>query len=383
MSIYYGELEHNFSKRDRVGFKENKVHARVNHQKSEVKAGEELIIKMPRLTSDHIIYPDSLELAYNFKLNDGETEIPDHLTSAIVERFGIKIDGKSVVELDSFCHLAVYRELWHPKHKYDTELTKRGIQSEATKKKRHNLDGAAADTLALIHKERYAFNLGSFLTDASFCPQAIHNDIVFTLKLTTGEYKLENICLEYDYVINPPIAQSIKAKYLNHTHLIDSWNANTAVAISAAESEFEVNILTKRKSLQGVLLLFKTDNNVSTTYINPNIKSVKIDIDSVSNQLFSNDYLLPYAYEDARAYFKTTNGEMNINQASFYDDKYCMFFDLRTITDKRCSNVGRNIEDHIKMRFSKNASTAGKVFVYFVCDKVVEFENNQIKDTRQ
>jgi hypothetical protein len=372
--------------RDRQGLKENKYHAKVNHNPADASPGDELVIKMPQLTPNTVLYRKSLNLTYNFKLNAGRTEadIPDHLTSAIVEKFKMTINGQTIVDTSNYHHMAIYREFWNPKHSYEKELTHRGIQSAATKKKRHAIDGAADDTLASIHGERYSFYLGSFLTDTAFTPQAVRNNVEFHLKLASGEYTLKNICLEYDYIEQPSLASEIKQKYDNHTHIINDYKSHTTKSVAAEESDFEININATYESLRNILVFFKADNNPSTAYVYPKIKDIKVDIDGATNQLFTTEYLAPYSWEDAKKYFELDQSESFMNQESFYTDKYCLVIDLRTINDERSSGIGREIKDYIKLKISKQATSAAcKAFVYLVSDKSVSFVNNQIASIEQ
>lgn len=385
--MYTGELNHNLSMRDRQGLKVNKVHAKVNHNPSEASPNDELVIKMPQLTPNSVIIPNSLNLTYNYKLNtDGtETDIPDHLTSAIVDKFKITVAGQTVMDINNFNHLAVYREFWHSQQKYDKELTHRGIQSAATKKKRHAISGADEDTLASIHGERYSFNLGSFLTDSAFTPQAIHNTIEFHLKLAAGKYTLKNICLEYDYVYERSIAESIKQKYINHTHVINDYKSHTTKEVKAEESDFEININASYESLRNILVFFKNDNKVDLTYEYPAIKDIKIDIDGTTNQLFTSEYLPVYSYQDAEKYFRVGRStETYMDQEKFYTNKFCLNIDLRTLNDERSSGIGRQIKDYIKLKISKGVTDeAGKAFVFLVTDKAVTFVNNQLSGIEQ
>jgi hypothetical protein len=362
------------------------MHARVNHNPSEKSAGDELVVKMPQQTSASVMYRNSLNLTYNYELDADATEadILDHLTSAIVERFKMTIKGQTVFDTSNYHHLAIFREFWHLKHRYSKELTERGIQSAATKKKRHNIDGAAADTLASIHKKRYSFHLGSFLTDAAFTPQAIRNNVEFYIKLAAGKYSLKNICLEYDYILNQSIANDITQKYTNHRHIFNDYKSHTTTDVKAEESEFEININATYESLRAVLVFFKANNDASVEYLYPNITNVKVDIDGTTNQLFTSDYLAPYAYQDAKKIFEIERGEMFINQESFYTDKYCLPIDLRTINDERSSGIGRQVKDYIKLKISKGATTAAcKAFVYLVTDKAVNFVNNELNSILQ
>ena len=379
--MYHGELNPTVSKRHRQGLKENKYHALVNHNPSEANPDDEMVVKLPKLSATTVLFPGSLNLTYNFKLNTGEdeTSVPDHLTSALVQKLKMTIKGQTVLDINNYHHLAIYREFWLDKHRYAKELTHRGIQSIATKKKRHNVSGATDDTLASIHKERYAFHLGSFLTDAAFNPQAIHNDVEFHIKLSCGDYTLKNICLEYDYIIEPTITASIKDKYTNYTHIVNDYKSHTTKDVAKEESDFEININATFESLRAVLVFFKTDNNPSTTYEFPNITNIKMDIDGATNQLFTSDYLPQYSWEDARRYFMIGQGESHINQEKFYRNMYCLVMDLRTINDEKSSGIGREVKDYIKLKISKGVTTANcKAFVYLVADKAVSFVNNEL-----
>lgn len=382
MSVYMGELNHNISMRDRIGLKENVKHSKVNHNPSTASPGDELVIKMPQLSTNSVLFPNSLNLTYDYTTDSSVTsadDIPDHLTSAIVERFKMTIGGKTIYDISNYNHLAIYREFWHSKQKYKTELTHRGIQSVATKSKRHSISGAADDALASIHLERYSFWLGSFLTDAAFTPQAIKNNVEFTLKFATGKYTLKNICLEYDYVDEPSIATSIKSKYDNHRHIVNDYKNHTTVTVPAAEGDFEININATYDSLRAVLIFFKADNKVDKDYIYPKIKNVKVDIDGETNQLYNTDYLPPYSWTDAMRFFGTRkNAPMHISQDAFYTDKYCLTMDLRTISDEQSSGVGREIKDYLKLKITKEVTPAGKAFVYLVSDKAIEFKNSEL-----
>lgn len=382
MSYHTGELDHRRSFRSRQGIKEEKFRAKVTHNPSTANPGDTLVVRMPKLTPDRVMFPNSFNLTYDYKsTGDAASDIPDHLTNAIIERFSLKIGSKTVEDISNFNHLAVYKDFWYPQHMYEKELTDRGIQSEATKKKRHNITGAAADVLASVHKERYVFPLGRFLTEAAFNPLAIQNDIEFHLKLASGEYTLSNICIEYDYVDYSGIANEIKNKYGNYMHLINNYESHTTKTIDKSESSFEININAAYESLRSILILFKDDENVNLKYNDPKIKNIKIDIDGNTNQLFSSDYLPAYSYETAKHYFNP-NGKFdptNINQEHFYTDKFCLVIDLRTINDERSSGIGRMVKDYIKLKISKDATTDDlKAYVYLVSDKAISFENNQI-----
>ena len=93
--MYQEELNHNQSMSNRQGLKESKVHARVNQNPSEASSGDTLVIRMPQLMPNSIIYPNSLNLTYNYKLATGEdeTSFPDPLSSAIIDQFKMTLNS--------------------------------------------------------------------------------------------------------------------------------------------------------------------------------------------------------------------------------------------------------------------------------------------------
>jgi hypothetical protein len=214
--MYAGELDPSLTRRTRQGTKLNKTHNKVANHKSTAKAGETLNVRIPKFSKNTVIYPKSLYLSYKFKLTTegDEEDVPDHLVNAIVENFKLQINGKTITEINSFNKFAIYRDLWMQKFNYENMCLEQGInQSDATKKKRHGVTGAAADLLGTQYSERYRFYLGHFLADTASNPESIMGDVEFHLKLTTGKYTLEDISLEYTSVEDEELASSIVQKY--------------------------------------------------------------------------------------------------------------------------------------------------------------------------
>ncbi|XP_067947335.1 zinc finger MYM-type protein 6-like [Watersipora subatra] len=64
------------------------------------------------------------------------------------------INGTTITDTSKYNRLALYRKFWYPKNEYSKELAINGIQLVASKKKRHSITGAAADTLGSIHVDK-------------------------------------------------------------------------------------------------------------------------------------------------------------------------------------------------------------------------------------
>jgi hypothetical protein len=378
MATQLAELDHRLSKRYIDGPKEDKIHARVTHNPSTISPGETLTVKVPKLTADSVLYPESLELVFDFKLESAGTvdDIPDHLTAAIVDKYELKVNGKDVLTIDKYNHYKIYRELWKSEEDYKNSKA-RGIQSDAEKKQRHGLETATQPS-AKVFGERYWFNLGHFLLNSAFSPQAINNDIEVILKFNSGDYTIKNIHLEYDYIMERNLANDIRSKYSNHSHYIDGVHCSTTKTVDSAAGDFEININASYDSLRGVLILYKDSLNTGYVYKNPNITKLKVDIDGRTNQVYSSDYQPEYAWLSAKTYFDTykTNHTTFDN---FYGNNYCTFIDLRTINNEKAHGTGRSVRDYVKLKFTKEATSSDyKAIVYLIYDKKVLFNNNEI-----
>ena len=215
MATQLAELDYNRSSRYIDGPKEDKFHARVTHNPSTISPGEVLTVKVPKIHSDAVLFPNSLELVYDYHQDAGVTidDIPKHLTAAIIDKYEIKIKGRDILTIDNFNHYKIYNELWKSEEDYKNSKH-RGIQTDSERKQRHGLETPALPA-ALVYGKRYWFNLGHFFTDSAFTPQSIHNDIEIQLKFTPGKYQIKNIHLEYDYIIDSAIANNIKQKHDN------------------------------------------------------------------------------------------------------------------------------------------------------------------------
>ena len=187
--------------------------------------------------------------------------------------------------------------------------------------------------------------------------------------------------------MEPTIAEAIKQKYSNYSHIINDYKAHTTKEVKKEESDFEINVNATYESLRAILVFFKADNNPSLAYPYPALSDVRVDIDGTTNQLFTSEYLAPYSYRDAQNYFRIIpdkHMETFINQESFYTDKYCLVIDLRTLNDERSSGIGRQVKDYVKLKISKKVTGAdGKAFVFLVTDKRVQFVNNQLSSIDQ
>ena len=63
-----------------------------------------------------------------------------------------------------------------------------------------------------------------------------------------------------------------------------------------------MNLNIQHESFRAILVFFKLGNTVDLTYGYPLLKDIKIDIDGVTNQLFTSEYLPMYSYEDAKIF---------------------------------------------------------------------------------
>lgn len=107
---------------------------------------------------------------------------------------------------------------------------------------------------------------------------------------------------------------------------------------------------------------------VSVKYADAIIKPLKVDIDGVTNLLYSSDYHSIYSYRDKNYLSESSQnpafgqslqspafGESsqswasNIHTENFYNDHFGLLIDLRSINDEMSAGIGRRIELNLKL----------------------------------
>ena len=227
----------------------------------------------------------------------------------------------------------------------------------------------------------YQYGLGSCLTyELTF---ADYSDVIKAMD-QDATYKISNISLEFDTVINASLASQIKIEYMKSSILYDRILRARIIPLNNSDTSFSVNINSPSKSLKDVLLIFTKERSSTKfscdteEFFNPKITKVEVIVEGVPNELYAQNMEYRHQYNEIVKHF--AEGRLkeagaiqkdlqlhNVNIASYYTDKYALWLDFRTIDDNRLPVLGRcleNTSEFIRLQITMESGSAGKLSCY-------------------
>lgn len=90
---------------------------------STVKAGELLSVRLPQLRKDVCLIPDSVNVAFEFKVTGTKATCVNNLTRALVKGFTIKYGNKDIYNNSNENTYTLFKDLWQTN---DERQRKRG-----------------------------------------------------------------------------------------------------------------------------------------------------------------------------------------------------------------------------------------------------------------
>ena len=102
-------------------------------------------------------------------------------------------------------------------------------------------------------------------------------------------YKISNISLEFDTIINASLASQIRTEYMKSSILYDRILRAHIISLNNSYMSFSVDINSPSKSLKGVLLIFTNKRSVTKftrnteEFFNPKIMKVEVTVEGVPN----------------------------------------------------------------------------------------------------
>ena len=248
---------------------------------------------------------------------------------------------------------------------------KQGISSENMRKLRTNAgDKSTTDakevTLATIHNEKYVIPLDhTILSDhGAFYPKALPHPLLFEITLpkvdqivnhneaeekkTPPTYKLTNIELEYHCINSEDLSREAASSYqIGKGFYYENVIHHKSFPISKPnDSIINEHVNIPRRSMTGIFCLFEEDYDTgkrdSEKFVNPNIKSININIDGMPNQLFSKG-MVPTDFWEAIK--RRMGGSGTLKEGDFYTDKFALWIDLRTFPDNGIHGGGLHVNN--------------------------------------
>ena len=354
-----------------------------------------------------MIIPGTTQLTFNITLagTNVNRTLVKNLGRNIIRKLVVKLKGNEIISIDDYDVLFSYIDSW----KYKTERLNavfQGIvdadgQTENAIKHRINsgdkANNAKDQTVASFFNNcfcipldfeilesslpLYQYGSGSHLTyELTF---ANYSDVIKSTD-TDATYTISKISLEFDTIINASLASQIRTEYMKSSILYHRILRARIIPLNNSDTSFSVDINSPSKSLKGVLLIFTKERSATKftrdteEFFNPKITKVEVTVEGVPNELYAQDMEYRHQYDETVKHF--AEGRLkeagaiqkdlqwhNINIASYYTDKYALWFEFTTIDDNRLHGSGRRLEntsEGIRLQITQEAGASAKLSCY-------------------
>ena len=401
------------------GVKAERTHYSVNYNPSTLQSGSMLLVKIPSLAPNRLLVPGSMKLVFNINITgDTNSWFVNNLAANLITRVEIKWGTKSLLNINNFDVLQTYKDLWLTSYQR-LNMVRRGIQTPSLSKLRSGASSAVTtdaneNRLSRIFGNKYEIPLDfTFLTDQHpFYPYIYKEDIEIdlyfqkaSLVINSGtttvvtDYNLSNICLEYDSVYEPQLANQIAQmsdSTFGITYFYDYISFIGMNPINQSDLSFTLTIQDPRKSVRGILMLFTqppaTANRSPENYFNPEITNVDITIDGITNKIFAQGYKEDQMYLEARKLFlneyRKLDDHSSVTLPNFYGTStistYSLWIDTRSTEDNKLHGSGMAIPNgsNVALKFTKNNTGTGtlNVYTYLIADAQFTLTNRFATD---
>ena len=374
------------------------------------------------LKENQVFIPSTVKLTFNISLagTDVNRTLVGNLGRNIIRKLVVKLGGNEIISTDDYDILYSYYDCWKCKTERLNSVFQGMVdadgQTENAVKHRINAgdkaNNAKDQTVASIYDNHfcipldfeiletslplYQYGLGSRLTyELTF---ADYSDVIKSTN-PDATYTISNISLEFYTVINASLASQIRTEYMKSSILYHRILRAHIILLNKSDTSFSVDINSPSKSLKGVLLIFTQERSATKfardtkEFYNPKITKVEVTVEGVPNELYAQNMEYRHQYDEivkhfAEGWLKEAGAIQkdlqlyNVNIASYYTDKYALWFDFRTIDDNRLHGSGRRLEntsEGIRLQITKKAESAGKLsrYLYIFQDAQINISDSQ------
>ena len=367
---------------------------------STVKSGEVLTVRLPPLRKDVCLIPNSVNVAFDFKVTGSKATCVNNLSKALVKKFSVKYGNVEIYDNTNENTYALFRDLWQTS---DERQRKRanGIMTELMRKKISGDDTYTTSTsvegLHKIFGNTIRIQLGQVLENCGlFAPCALRDEFEFEMRLasneeilvprgkegTVGSYELTNLRLEYEVIENQDIANEIVELYDGeHTLSFEDVMAYRTETWRADSTIENLHVNPSRQSLRAIVCLFKTDKESSENFEYPNIGRVKITADGVPGSVYNYGIPKDKLFIEAKRLF----GDKGVTESTFYlGSQFALVVDLRTTGDSNLFGNGKQMskkkESQVRVEIKKKPTNSNVTcHVFLVSDGFVQFEGANLE----
>ena len=394
--------------REPFGLKSESSLNRITFNPSSANNGEKISVNIPKLSDNVVIVPGSVYLLFDLIVGGHvNNTLVNNVGRNLVEQLKVSFGGETLQETHRYDLFQTYHDLFLDDRE---DRLKQGISSENMRKLRTNAgDKVTSDPkevfLASIHNKKYRVPLDHpVLSDhGALYPKALPHPLIFEITLpkvdeivnhdnseakkTPPTYKLTNIELEYRCIVSDYLASEAMASYqAGKGFYYENVLLYKRFTISKPnDSVINEHINLSRKSMTGVLCLFEKDYDEgkrdSEKFVNPDIKSININIDGMPNRLYSKGMVPSDFWESIK---RRMGGAGKVKEEDFYTDKFALWIDLRTFTDNGIHGGGLHINttrEGVKLEIKRKTGGSGNItcYMFVVADALMEIMNTELK----
>ena len=394
--------------REPFGLKSESSLNRITFNPSSANPGDKINVIIPKLTDNVVIVPGSVSLLFDLKVG-GHTNntIVNNVGRNLVEQLKVSFGGEKLQETVRYDLFQTYHDLFLEDRE---DRLKQGISSENMRKLRtnagdKNTSDAKEVALAAIHNTKYRVPLDHpVLSDhGAIYPKALPNPFIFEITLpkvdeivnhdkkekekTKPDYKMTNIELEYSIITSENLSHEAMTSYqIGKGFFYENVLLQKTFTISKPnDSVINEHVNIPRRSMTGILCLFEEDykegERDSEKFVNPDIKSININIDGMPNRLYSKGMVPTDFWEAIKI---RMGGSGKVKEEDFYSDKFALWIDLRTFPDNGIHGGGLHVNttrDGVKLEIKRKTGGTGNItcYMFVVADALMEIMNTELK----
>ena len=414
--IRYGsslDIYKNYRERFRV--KANKQHVKIYHTPSTIDQNQDLRVYIPNLGKNDVMIPNSLKLTFDFDLKSSlnTSYIVNDLGKCLITKMTISFNGKEIQSIQDFDIWQLYNDQWLSKKQREIRV-EQGIDDEGNvnkiRVKSYKAEAAGSNqdnAIAKAYGNRFSIPLSEFFELTKHLPYVNFDDrLCFelhfapyanvikdsgsgtTAKVPDGSYKISNIALEFDKIVDENFQMLVKQQLSNTSQPYDRVLRHRIIPLKKSDTMWNIQVNVPSESLKGLVLIFTDpgkrqsyDNNPEDFY-NPLIRKVNITVEGEPNQLYSHGMEPKNMFDEAHNYFGSST--TNMSMGKFFTTGYCLFIDFRSIPDNILHGSGRklkNTSDGVTLQIEKLAdASAGpvKCYVFVLQDGELHFANSRL-----
>ena len=402
------KLNPNRAPREPFGIKARSTLNRITLTLSEASPNETLYVEIPKLAENIVLVPGSVYLTFDLNVTGhANNTLVNNVGRNLVKRQRVLFGGEVLQDTLDYDLFQTYHDFFLSKEARDDMLWY-GVSNVNTRKLRtdpgdkDDSTDAKEVAMAALYGTKYCIPLDHpiLLNHGVFYPKGLSHPLKFEITLggvsdivvysdTTKppNCKITNLELEYQSVSSEYLAnRALEAYKVGHVFYENVLRHKTFTFSKPNDSVINEHVNVLRRSMTGLLFLITAPSDAGTRdsekIVNPDITSVKIDIDGVPNMLYSRGMISTDLYKSILQRF---TGDTSVKEKDFYtNDKFALWIDLRTHSDNNIHGSGlalRDTRDGVKLEIRRTTGGSGTItcHMFIVADALMEIRNSSLR----